>query len=221
MSSMPSYVCSFARGAWDAADWLPVKRADWDHYGQWRQADDCIENMTPAVTDPAALAWKEEEGIPAGDTLISRTHASMVYARLVTGDFTVAATLAFADRMAPSIVLGTLTDSARPTHKQYRESYEIVLWDNGINIWRQSLPEGRVEWTLLAFLTFTCLPDTRYTLRVCREGDTLHLQVADHLFGLLVTTLPASCYVGITGCEGVNRFYDFQLTPAQRGMATP
>ena len=210
--TMFSYTCSFATGMWNAGDWSMVKRHDWDHYGRWLQRDAYIENETPVVPDLADLEWKPEEGLDFEGKLMTRTHTGMVYAQPAAGDFHVASTLAFTRRMSPSIVFGTLTDSARPTHRQYRESWEIVLWDEGINVWRQTLPDGVVHWDLIGYAKFPSQAHTRYLLDVRREGQTLHVQVGDHRFGLLDPELPESCYVGITGCEGINRFYDFQLT---------
>lgn len=205
------YRCSFAPGGWWADDWQMVRRADWDHYGGWIQGEDYIENETPDVADPAALEWEAKDGTDEFRGVMTQTHAGMVYKDPITGDFTAASTLAFTRRMAPSIVFGTLVESARPTHKQYRESWEIVLWDEGINVWRQTLPQGRVQWKLIGYAKFPLQPHTRYTLGVRREGNTLHIEADGHCFSVLDSTLPESCYLGITGCEGINRFYDFRL----------
>jgi hypothetical protein len=37
------------------------------------------------------------------------------------------------------------------------------------------------------------------------------VSVADHTFGYIDDVLPESFFVGITGCEGLNRFYDFAV----------
>ena len=39
----------------------------------------------------------------------------------------------------------------------------------------------------------------------------LAVSVAGHTFGYAEDALPDSCQVGITGCEGLNRFYDFAV----------
>ena len=38
------------------------------------------------------------------------------------------------------------------------------------------------------------------------------VRIDGHEFGYLDETLPAVCYVGITGGEGLNRFYDMSIT---------
>jgi len=205
------YSCVFSEQHWRAADWLLVKRPDWDHYGDWRQYADFIENVTPMADDPAALEWKPEEGFDWGGKLITQTHAGMVYGRPVNGDFVVASSMAFTYRMAPSIVFGTLVPSARPTHQEYLESWEIVLWDEGINVWQQTIANHAVQWTLIGYAKHPFHRHTRYTLEVRRTKQTLDIRIDALRFGLLDPTLPAQCYVGITGCEGVNRFYDFRV----------
>ena len=44
-----------------------------------------------------------------------------------------------------------------------------------------------------------------------KADKTLTVSVAGHTFGYFEDALPDSFYVGITGCEGLNRFYDFTV----------
>ena len=44
-----------------------------------------------------------------------------------------------------------------------------------------------------------------------KTGKVLTVSVAGHTFGYTEDTLPDSCHVGITGCEGQNRFYNFSV----------
>ena len=53
--------------------------------------------------------------------------------------------------------------------------------------------------------------DTKFTLEVKKTGKVLTVAVAGHTFGYTEDALPDSCHVGITGCEGQNRFYNFSV----------
>ena len=50
----------------------------------------------------------------------------------------------------------------------------------------------------------------RYVLDVEREGGQLTVRVDGHVLGVGLE-LPEKLYAGITGCEGHNRFYEFEL----------
>jgi len=194
------YRCTFTRDGWNPADWQMVRRPDWDHYGKWKQGPDYLENVTPEGATPAELEARTD------------THTSMVYRTPLRGDFTAASTMAFQYHMAPLITIApSLADSPRPTHQQYQESYEVVLWNEGINVWHQWLQEGKVQWELIAYAKFPLQASMRYTLKVRKHGQTLEFTVGEHTFGVLLHKPWEQCYVGITGCEGSNRFYDFSL----------
>jgi hypothetical protein len=71
--------------------------------------------------------------------------------------------------------------------------------------------DGKLTYRLIGFAKFPLEKDTKYTLEVQKAGKTLTVSVAGHTFGCYDEALPDSFYAGITGCEGLNRFYDFTL----------
>ena len=82
----PYFYCSFAQGQWDPNDWIMVKSPRWEHFGQWIQHDEYIQNETPI--DATA------------EDMISRraaeTYTSMVLKQKFNPNMTVQATMAFA-----------------------------------------------------------------------------------------------------------------------------
>jgi hypothetical protein len=137
--------------------------------------------------------------------------SSMVYKQKATGNVTISSTMAFAHRMAPLILLTPhLAENARG-QKECSERFEIVLFHEGVNIWRHSLRDGKLTYRKAAFARFRLEKDTPYRLEVKKAGKTLTIAVAGHTFGYTDDALPEACYVGITGCEGLNRFYDFSI----------
>lgn len=207
------FSCSFGYGAWDERDWLMVRRPDWDHSGCWVQKAGFIENQVPEYIRPEELRGKLEQ----------QTHSSMVYNEKVKAGVTVSATVQFAERMAPLIVLaGKLGEDAKG-RKQYVEMYEVVLFDQGINIWFMNFENGKPFWRKVAYCRFPLLKDTKYLLEVSinevirlddggiREKLLIVKVDGKHEFAYLDSSLPYEFHVGITGCEGVNRFYDFSI----------
>lgn len=206
------FSCSFAQGAWNEKDWLMVRRPDWDHSGSWVQKNGFIENQVPQYTHPEELRGKLE----------SQTHVSMVYKEKVKPGITVSATVQFAERMAPLIVLAGKIGEDTKGRKQYVEQYEIVLFDQGINIWFMKMETGVPFWRKVAYCRFPLIKDTKYMLEVSineiirpdnniREKLLIVKVDGKQEFAYLDSSLPGEFYVGITGCEGVNRFYDFAV----------
>jgi len=204
--AIPSYgetvtSLAFDKAGWDASKWILVKSPRWDHFGTWVQETGHIRNTVP-------------EGVSAEELLSKRakeTYSSMVYHDKVSGQVTIRATMAFDHRMAPLIVLAPELGKDARERPEYREHFEVVLFDEGVNVWHHTYRNGKPSWHKAAYARFPLKPNTPYTLLVRKTDRALHIEVDGHVFGYLDDSLPDTFYAGITGCEGVNRFYDFSL----------
>ena len=200
------YTCSFARGKWRTGEWIKVKSPRWEHFGNWIQRDDYIENETPADATPAELRGKR-----AGET-----YTSMVLRRRFSGNLMVSARMAFSDRMAPLIVVAPELGRDALGRPEYREHFEIVLFDRGINVWHHLYENGKPHWRKRAYWQGRLEPGRPYRLGVkvrrTRSGVMVSLFVdGKEKMGYMEDAWPARFHLGITGCEGVNRFYDFRV----------
>lgn len=176
---------SFNKNAWNPSDWIFVKRRDMAGRSEWLQKNDCIEN--------------------------DGNHTSMVYKKKFKGDMTVSSTTAFADRMAPAIVIVSKIGDSTDGAKAFDEHVEIVIYDEGVNIWRLHTVDGRSLWEKTAFWKFKLTKNTLYKLEVTKKGKELSIKVDGQTMGYVDSSLQDEYYVGITGCEGVNRFYNFAV----------
>lgn len=197
----PLFSCTFDEKGWDRADWVLTSRPDWNRVGDWIQRDGFIENVTPEDATEDEMVSKRAKD----------TFTSMVLKDKVKGDVTITSTMDFAHRMAPSIVLAAKLAKDEKSLTQYHEHYEIVLFDQGVNVWRHVYADGKCSWEKRAYLRFPLEKDTRYTLSVTKKGKQLIVAVNDVTFAYRDDALPDACQVGITGAEGVNRFYDFTV----------
>ncbi|MBT7164493.1 MAG: hypothetical protein HN904_17065 [Victivallales bacterium] len=201
------FQCEFTAGAWQAKDWVMVKSPRWPHRGEWEQEKDCLRNRTPKEA-----TQKEMLGKRAGET-----YTSMLLKEPVSGNLKMAATMSFEHRMAPLIVLAPALDKDAQGYPEYREHWEIVLFDQGVNVWHHTYADGKPGWRKAAYAKFPLKAGQRYRLEVdikrAGAGAQLTLRVGDHEFGYFEPVLPKTFQVGITGCEGVNRFYDFTVRP--------
>jgi hypothetical protein len=195
-AATPIYSCTFQAGGWQRADWLRVKNPRSEHFGDWVQQPDCITNEVPAGTTA---------GGPAD------SYSSMVYKEKVKGDVTITSTMAFACEMAPLIVLAPELPENAKGQREYREHVEVVIYNQGVNVWRHFVKDGKLMYRKAAFANFRLEKDVKYRLTVTKAGKTLTVSVGGHTFGYFDDGLPETCYVGITGCEGLNRFYDFAV----------
>jgi hypothetical protein len=195
------YACTFATGNWKQADWLRVKSPQGEHFGGWVQRDGYIANTVPSKASPEELQGKYS----------AETFSCMVYKERIKGDVSVASTMSFAYKMAPLILLTANLSEDAKGRKQCAERFEIVIFDEGVNIWRHFVQDGKLTYRKAAFVNLRLEKDTKYRLKVTKTGKTLTVSVAGHTFGYIDDGLPESFFVGITGCEGLNRFYDFTV----------
>ena len=195
------YACTFVPQGWSPSEWIGVGSPRWAQRGAWVQEDDHLRNGVPT-------------GVPQEELLGPRapeTYASQVWKERLSGSLRVRADLAFDHRMAPLIVLAPELGANCNGQPQYREHFEVVLHDEGINVWHHTFVLGRPRWQKLAHYPLAVAPRRRHTLEVEKREAELVVRVADREFTLPCPALPQACYVGLTGCEGVNRFYDFSL----------
>ena len=206
LAAAPICKCTFDKAGWKPDEWTLVKSPRWEHFGTWVQRADHIENATPPGATPKDLLRMP---------LAAQSYTSMVYKTKAKGNVTIKCTMEFDDRMAPLVVIAPELGKSAKGQPEYREHFEICVFDKGVNVWHHVFKDGKPSWKKAAFATFALKPKTRYTLEVkkknTKRGKELTVTIDGHTFGYLDDSLPEEFYVGITGCEGVNRFYDFQI----------
>jgi len=196
---------SFRAGAWKTNDFTVVKSPRLEYVRGFLQEKDCIVNPCPDLPDEeifkkhgnevyAATVWKEK--IPLGRT--------------------VAARMSFDHRMAPLIVIAPELGTDASGRPEFREHWEIVLFDEGLNVWHHHFKDGKPSWHKAAFVKTPYLPKTVYDLSVKIEKTgkghrQMTVSCGGTTLGYADMDLPDSFYAGVIGCEGRNRFYDFRV----------
>lgn len=196
---------SFARGAWRTNDWILVKSPRLNYMHGFVQKDDGIENECP----------------PLSGEEIYRHHESEVYSAMVFGTRaalgqTVSSAMSFDWTMAPLIVLAEKLETSAAGEPTFGEHWEIVLYNEGLNVWHHSIRDGKPFWYKAAYLKVPFQKDTRYDLSVkvarTRKGvKEMVVKCGGYEMGFVDNDLPDAFYAGIIGCEGRNRFYDFKI----------
>jgi hypothetical protein len=188
----------FTPDGWDPAAWTLCKNPTVEYLGKWIQRDDCIENVTP--TDPAKKS------------ALDQTLTTMIYNTKFSGNWTATATFEIGAGSAPGIMLVQDWAPDAQGRPQYGEFYEVIIYEKGLNLWHHFAGEdGKRTYEKTSYSTFALQPDTHYTLQVRRQKQSLQMTVDGHIVGVLLKPLPDELFIGVEGCEGVSRVYDFAV----------
>ena len=195
------YGCSFAPGGWSTNDWIQVRGPRWDHNGGWEQQSDHISNCVPS-----GATADEMQGPRAGEV-----YSSMIVDQPPLTDLLVRTRTSFDHRMAPLVVLtGPLGEDGHG-NPEYREHIEVVIYDLGVNVWHHTWVDGEPAWYRAGWSDFPLAAGQPHLLEVEKAGDQLRVGLNDHQFGCHVSGFDTGVRAGITACEGVNRFYEFEI----------
>lgn len=89
--------------------------------------------------------------------------------------------------------------------------YEIVLYKGGINVWQMYMIEGVVKWKKLMGVSFPVTEGEKHVLCVELLEKGIHMMTEGQDAFLRIEDLSDRMNVGITACEGINRFYAFSV----------
>ncbi len=196
---------SFRPGGWSSNEWILVKSPRFDYMHGFVQREDCIENECPPLSGEEI--FKKH---------CSKVYSAMVLSRRAEIGQTVSSEMSFDHRMAPLIVLSEDLGKTAAGEPVFGEHWEIVLYDEGLNVWHHSMKDGKPHWYKAAYLKAQFDKDVRYNLEVkvskTRKGvKEMVVKCGGREIGYVDNDLPDSFYAGIIGCEGRNRFYSFSV----------
>lgn len=116
-------------------------------------------------------------------------------------------TASFESYGAPLLVIADALDRDENGVLRFGDYQEVVLWENGVNIWDFHREDGQVKIDWVLRNDFPLAPGEVHELKVELAKKRLKIWVKDRYFELMMANLPEKVYLGITACEGINRFY--------------
>lgn len=144
-------------------------------------------------------------------------NASLILKEPFTGDTHISVDCSFDAWGAPLIVIAESLEQDGQGRYRYREYYEVVLYEEGINVWRLTTDrQNNVSWKKLMSVDFPVTACDIHTLTVDVVGDTLEITACDRKMSLFLPDLFKSYYIGIDACENINRFYAMEATPIRK-----
>jgi hypothetical protein len=185
---------SFEKGAWDETALTHAYTYRFPYVNRFTQRDGCIENPpNPAMADGydyLSLMTREKHPVVTRIT----THCS------------------FTGTAAPLLILSEDLEPCEDGAYRYGDYFEVVLYKNGINVWRLWRKEdGSVTWHKRLGVELSVSENEIHTLSVKTEEGYLAIQLDDMNVQLRAEDLFSSFYLGITGCEGPCHFYDMTV----------
>ena len=196
-----SYKASFAEGKWDKSDWLDIRSAYTDVHSEWKQNKDNISNTVP-------------DGRKLEDVLKDnqfQLFISKLFNHKLSGKSEISSTMSWDKDYAPLIVIASTPETVEAGLPYSRDYIEVVIYNKGINIWQHFYKDGKQSYKKIAWVECDFKAKKKYKLEVSVRSQELFVKVGDHNMGVRGIDIPENYYVGITACEGINKFYDFSV----------
>ena len=164
--------------------------------GEFVREEDCIKNCyNDSVKDYEYTTVMLREKLTRGSKIVTECD--------------------FEKRGAPLIVISDVLFE-KNGHPYYGEHVEVVAFEEGCNVWYNTLPTDPNYHKALVTnkLHFESIPTenkTRVKLSVEFLEGKLIINMNGKEFTVHSEHIPESFYFGITACEGINRFYNLDI----------
>lgn len=172
------------------------------------------------VYSPICKVWKEftveEDGICNSfcSEIENWEYISLLTKEKFGGGTVVTTTCSFEHFGAPLIVLTDDIFQGENGMPTYGLHFEAVLYENGINIWRivPNLGAPRpITTKKIACLEFPVEANTMHTLTVRIDAGRITATVGEKTVSVAHDEIPKRFHVGITACEGKNKFRELMI----------
>ena len=149
------------------------------------------------------------------DEICGYDYVSIVHRERVRKGAKVSMECSFEHYGAPLLTLANDMWTDEEGHLRYGAHYEIVAYESGCNVWFVSkAPEGITR----PFVAKNCLrlrfpiaEGSVFTLHVELLERGVRVELLGQNFDLPLPELAEEVYLGVTACEGLNRFYSVEL----------
>ena len=193
---------NFMSGAWNKDLLVSANCYRWQEVPSFVQEEDALVNRK----NPSCETGYE--------------NASLMFRSPLVGNYRLETVCSFDAWGAPLIVIAEDLSEDENGLLRYREYYEVVLYENGINVWRlRTDKNNKVTWKKMMSVDFPVAAKEKHTLTVDILDDTLEITADGRKMSLFLAERFSPYYVGIDACENVNRFYSFSVEPIESSDA--
>ena len=185
----------FSKGCWNSDDFMYVYSPICKAYKEFIQHHDCISNSyNEEIKDWDYISIVTKEKYPVGTKVSTRCN--------------------FDKYGAPIIVF---TDDLLERHGrcEYGLHFEVVGYEDGFNIWHigpwYENEKRPIKPTKICFEEFKIADESIIDISVEFMNKAIRVSVNGVEALVENEDLPESFHVGITACEGVNKFFDLVI----------
>ena len=151
------------------------------------------------------------ENKPYGDGIYDYDNISVLTKKKFRAGVKTTTHCAFEKLGAPLIVIADKIYTDKNGVLRYGDYIEIVLYKNGMNVWRMYMKDEQVTWKNLVRVKFPVSEGEVHELSTEISEDLLKITAAGQEVSLYVPGLYPEFHLGIDACEGINRFYDIEI----------
>ena len=115
---------------------------------------------------------------------------------------------------APLIVITDDYKTLEDGSYQYGLHFEVVAYENGCNVWHivpGKEEKNPIDVTKVNAIEFPIEDKSMIDMEVTIKSQKLYIRVNDQSFMAQHEEIPEQMHVGITACEGINQFYEFEV----------
>lgn len=183
----------FGKGKWNPEEFIQAYSFRFTETPDFVQSEDCIgSGVNPA----------HREGYDNISLLTRETYAAGVRAQIHCS---------FEALGCPEIILVETPEICEDGAVRYGACFEVVLYKDGVNVWRHYRSEGKCSWHKRLGAEFPVAESDVHALCVEIQDQYLAIEVDGKKLTLRVEDLPERFHIGITVCEGVARVYDMRI----------
>ena len=115
---------------------------------------------------------------------------------------------------APLIVITDDYKTLENGSYQYGLHFEVVAYENGCNVWHivpGKEEKNPIDVTKVNAIEFPIEDKSIIDMEVTIRDKKMFIRVNDQSFVAEHEEIPNQMHVGITACEGINQFYEFEV----------
>lgn len=184
---------TFGKNQWNKDEFILAYSFRFTETPEFTQRDDCIENAVNPL---------HREGFDNISLLTREKYAAGVRANI---------RCSFEGKGCPEIILVENAEECEDGAVRYGACFEVVLYENGVNIWRHYREDGKCSWHKRLGVEFPVTENEIHELSVEVKENYLVAAVDGKKMTLRVEDVPEKFHIGITTCEGIARVYSMNI----------
>ncbi len=187
---------TFGPGEWENTGLVYAYSWRFRELPRFRQEKDCIANSA-------------KQGDP-GDY----DYMGLMLPETYTAGAKIGIRCAFEEAAAPMLILSGENETDENGILRTLEYYEIVIWKNGLNVWRHHTERRNTTHYKVLGAVFPLRQEEEHILNMEVREKRLVMDVDGHRLDLFVHDLPDRFTLGYTACEGICRLYEMTVQNA-------